>query len=95
VDQRYRESPWRNGARAFFSTAAEFLDAAVFAPRAELATPGLGQGLRIVAPGVVGSGLEHDGELIQLCAFPAEDERARPHTQSAPIARPSRRRRSQ
>jgi len=67
-----------------------FLDAALYAPRADLPTPGLGRGLRLVAPGIVGSGLEHDRELIQLCAFPAENDPA-PITY-APIARPSRRR---
>jgi len=67
-----------------------FLDAAAFALRADLPTPGLGRGLRIVAPGIVGSGLEHEDELIQLCAFPAENDP--PPISYAPIARPSRRR---
>ena len=53
-------------------------------PRADLPTPGLGRGLRIVAPGVVGSGLEHDDELIQLCAFPAEETPGAARTDGAP-----------
>jgi len=67
-----------------------FLDAALYAPRADLPTPGLGRALRIVAPGIVASGLEHEGELIQLCAFPEENDP--PPISYAPIARPSRRR---
>jgi ARG and Rhodanese-Phosphatase-superfamily-associated Protein domain len=69
-----------------------FLYAALYAPRAGLPTPGLGGGLRLVAPGIVGSGLEHDGELIQLCAFQS-DEPPLTYGPAAPIARPSRRRR--
>jgi len=84
--------PARVNAEVDGDRAQAFLDAALFAPRADLPTPGLGRGLRIVAPGIVGSGLEHDGELIQLCAFPAQDDP--PPISYAPIARPSRRRRS-
>ena len=68
-----------------------FLDAALFAPRADLPTPGLGRGTRLVAPDLVGSGLEHEGELIQLCTFPAQNEPSAPS--HGTIARPSRRRR--
>ncbi len=75
--------------------AQDLLDSALYAPRADLPTAGLGRGLRLVAPEIVGSGLEHDGELIQLCAFPAEDRpTGAPAIQATPIARPSRRRRS-
>jgi hypothetical protein len=43
--------------------------------------------VRLRGPGVVGSGLELDGELIQLCAF-SSDGSGEPPTR---IARPSRR----
>jgi hypothetical protein len=49
---------------------------------------GLGDDLRLTAAGVVGSGLELDGELLQLSAFTASGQSARPGR----IAGPSRRR---
>jgi hypothetical protein len=49
---------------------------------------GLGEDVRLRAAGVVGSGLELDGELIQLSAFTSEDGGARAFGR---IARPSRR----
>jgi hypothetical protein len=64
-----------------------FLRAALDAPRLERPTPGLGRAVALGAPSLVGAGLEHDGELIQLTVFPVED-RITPR-----IARPSRRRR--
>jgi len=84
-----------------------FLFAALHAPREDLPTPGLGQGFRVdgphvfgdemrpLAPAITGSGLTHDGDLIALSVFPA-DEGPRPAAGangSARIARPSRRRR--
>ncbi len=50
---------------------------------------GLGEDLRLREEGVVGSGLEHDGELIQLSAFTSEGGSERAFGR---IARPSRRR---
>jgi hypothetical protein len=64
-----------------------FLGAALDAPRLERPTPGLGRAVALRAPSLVGAGLEHEDELIQLAAFPARD-RITPR-----IARPSRRRR--
>jgi hypothetical protein len=49
---------------------------------------GLGEDLRLTGRGVLGSGLELDGELIQLSAFTDGDALDRPGR----IARPSRRR---
>jgi hypothetical protein len=61
------------------------------APRRERHMVGLSRavGLGTVAP--IGAGLEHEGELIQLAAFPADGAARRP---SPRVARPSRRRRS-
>jgi len=50
---------------------------------------GLGEDLRLRGPGVIGSGLELDGETIQLSAFTSEDGGARAFGR---IAAPSRRR---
>jgi hypothetical protein len=50
---------------------------------------GLGQDVRLRGPALVGSGLELDGELIQLSAFTSDDGGARAFGR---IARPSRRR---
>ena len=50
---------------------------------------GVGEDVRLRGPGVVGSGLELDGEVIQLSAFTSEDSGARAFGR---IARPSRRR---
>src|SRR5215210_1729569 len=76
--------------------AERFLDAALRAPRSDLSTPGMGKAVRVDSTVVVGSGLEHDGELVQLCAFPADhNEQGREHLaryEVARIARPSRRR---
>lgn len=57
------------------------------APRSRRPSAGRGEDVRLRGDGVVGSGLELDGELVQLCAFSAESggERTR-------IARPTRRR---
>lgn len=64
----------------FVSTLAE-------APRSRGPSAGLGEDVRLRADGIVGSGLELDGELVQLCAFSSENRAARTR-----ISRPSRRR---
>jgi hypothetical protein len=69
-----------------------FATAALHAPRAVQPTPGMGAAFGVVAPELVGSGLEHEGELVQLSAFPAEDGRGRPGPVAGRIARPARRR---
>ena len=51
-----------------------FLRSALAAPRADLPTPGLGRGLALAGVELVGSGLEHDDELVQLSAFTAADQ---------------------
>jgi hypothetical protein len=65
-----------------------FLAAAAAAPRSRRPSAGLGEDVRLRGDRVVGSGLEHDGELIQLSAF-STDGAAEPQTR---VARPSRRR---
>ncbi len=50
---------------------------------------GLGDDLRLRAPGVIGSGVELDGEVVQLSAFTSDDSGERAFGR---IARPSRRR---
>ena len=71
-----------------------FLRSALAAPRADLPTPGLGRGVALAGVELVGSGLEHGDELVQLSAFSADDHRLAPnaHTRSSRILRPSRRR---
>jgi len=64
-----------------------FLAATAEAPRATQRSPGLGDDVRLRAERVVGSGLELDGELLQLSAFSRGGADAQP-----PIVRPSRRR---
>ncbi|MEK6275841.1 MAG: DUF6569 family protein [Actinomycetota bacterium] len=64
-----------------------FLSALTDAPRSRGPSAGLGEDVRVRGDGIVGSGLELDGELVQLCAFSTESGGARTR-----IARPSRRR---
>lgn len=45
---------------------------ALMAPRYEVPTPGLGTAFGAKGTHVVGSGLEHGGELVQLSAFPCD-----------------------
>ena len=59
------------------------------APRSRRGSAGLGEDVRLRDEGVVGSGLELEGELIQLCAFTSEDEPA--GGRATRIMRPSRR----
>ena len=72
-----------------------FCSEALEAPRLNVGTPGMGRGFALGTARLIGSALEHDGELIQLSAFPGEGTVA-PAAQAAAgrIARPSRRRRS-
>ena len=63
--------------------AVDFLHSALAAVRLERPTPGSGTAFSARDSVLVGAGLEHEGELVQLSAFPA---------QSIRIARPSRRR---
>jgi hypothetical protein len=63
-----------------------FVAAVEEAARSRRPSAGLGEDVRLRGAGVVGSGLELDGELIQLCAFTAEEA-----PQSTRIARPTRR----
>lgn len=46
-----------------------FAGAVTAAPRRREPSPGLGEDARLCAKGLVGSGLEVDGELLQLSAF--------------------------
>ena len=74
------------------AAAVAFLDAVIDAPREPLPTAGLGRGLRVDGEHLVGSGLEHEDELVALSAFPVDGEQATGlEIMSAPIARPSRR----
>jgi hypothetical protein len=63
-----------------------FLATLMDAPRSRGPSAGLGEDVRLRGDGIVGSGLELDGELIQLCAFSTEHSPTRTR-----IARPSRR----
>jgi hypothetical protein len=65
-----------------------FVDAIERAPRSRRHSAGLGDDLRLRGDGVVGSGLELDGELLQLCTFTSAGA-VQPETR---VARPSRRR---
>ena len=49
-----------------------FLEHTLTAPRSRRASAGLGADVRLAADRLVGSGLELDGELIQLCAFSSD-----------------------
>ena len=46
-----------------------FVGAVTAAPRRREPSPGLGEDVRLCAKGIVGSGLELDGELLQLSGF--------------------------
>jgi hypothetical protein len=56
------------------------------AARSRGPSAGLGDDVRLRGDGVVGSGLELDGELVQLCAFSSDGPAATPPTR---IVRPS------
>jgi hypothetical protein len=72
-----------------------FLSSGLEAPRAELPTPGLGCGIAVAGRQLIGSGLEYEGELVQLSVFDARGpEGAVPDGAAGAgrILRPSRRR---
>jgi hypothetical protein len=75
--------------------AARFLHTALSAERRPLPAVGMGHGFRVDGPVLSGSGVEHDGELVQLCVFPTEGEspEVRDESPGRAIGRPSRRRR--
>jgi len=66
-----------------------FVDEVADAPSTRGRSAGVGEDVRLRGPGVIGSGLELDGELIQLSAFTSSDGGQRAFGR---IARPSRRR---
>jgi hypothetical protein len=74
--------------------AVSFLHEALAAPRVPARTPGMGCGVGVGTPALIGSGLEVERELIQLAAFPAGGPHGRPSEAAARarIARPSMRR---
>jgi hypothetical protein len=78
---------WLDGEPATFETLAAFLLGAEAANRSRRSSAGLGVDVRLRGHAVVGSGLELDGELLQLCAFSSDSSGS-----STEIARPSRRR---
>lgn len=55
------------------AAAETLLGAALTSPRWALHGPGMGAGFRLSDYRLVGSGLESDAELVQLCAFPGAD----------------------
>lgn len=71
-------------ARPDAAAAELLLSSALSARRQTLPTPGEGHAFRIFGEALLGAGLEDEGELIQLCAFPGE-------AGSAAIAQPTRR----
>jgi hypothetical protein len=64
-----------------------FLESVFAAPRSTRQSAGLGDDVRLAGDGLIGSGLEVDGELVQLCAFSADRIATRTR-----ITRPSSRR---
>ena len=72
--------------------AASFLHEAIAAPRVPTPTPGMGCGVSLGTPALIGSGLEHERELVQLAAFPTGGGHPSGPEARARIARPSRRR---
>ena len=78
---------------ARLAPAQDFLRSALAAARRERPGPGMGRAFGLDEGTLVGAGLEHDGELIQLSAFPAEHGgRSSSEATSLRIARPSPRR---
>jgi len=53
------------------NAAAAFLSAALGPSRVARPGTGMGRSVGVAAAGLVGAGVEHDGELIALCAYPA------------------------
>jgi hypothetical protein len=77
-----------DGAPATREQVGAFVTAIVEAETRSQPSAGLGGDLRLDGAGVLGSGLELDGELLQLSGFTSETRPA----DASPIARPSRRR---
>ena len=63
-----------------------FLERTLTAPRSRRPSAGLGEDVRLAADSVVGSGLELDKELVQLCAF-SSDTRVAPTRITPPSSR--------
>ena len=82
--ERLDQQPDRHAERI-----AGFVDEVADAAVTRGPSAGLGEDVRLRGPGVIGSGLELDGELIQLSAFTSSDDGGRAFGR---IARPSRRR---
>ena len=80
-----------DGTAAAPEAAEEFLGALANATRTPGPSAGLGTDLRINGAGVVGSGLELDGELIQLTAFRTDGDSPQDERPTTRIARPTRR----
>jgi hypothetical protein len=78
-----------DGAATDTARIAGFVDEVAGASSTLGPSAGLGEDLRLRGPSVIGSGLELDGELLQLSAFTSDDAGARSFGR---IARPSRRR---
>ena len=78
-----------DGTPAHPELVAGFVDETGLAPASRRASAGLGEDVRLRGPGVIGSGLELDGELLQLSAFTSDGGADRAFGR---IARPSRRR---
>ena len=76
-----------DGKRAETQALTGFLAEVESAPRSRGPSAGLGEDVRLRGEDVVGSGLELDGELLQLCAFSTD----RPGFGHTRISRPSRR----
>jgi hypothetical protein len=72
-----------DGKQAAAPSLESFLGEVAAAPRARHASPALGEDVRMRGDRIVGSGLELDGELVQLCAFSSETG------ETTTIARPS------
>jgi hypothetical protein len=78
---------WLDHEPAGFELFAAHYLATEAAPRSRRPSAGLGEDVRFRAHGVVGSGLEFEGEIVQCCSFSSE---ATPGATTT-IARPSRR----
>lgn len=68
-------------------TLADFAERVDAAPRNRRASAGKGEDVRLAAAGVVGSGLELDGELLQLSAFTTDGGPVRGSRIARPLAR--------
>ena len=78
-----------DGAATAAERIAAFVEKVAGAPSTRGPSAGLGEDVRLRGPGVIGSGLELDGELVQLSAFTSDGGSERAFGR---IARPSSRR---